>query len=338
MEINTEDYSYQEYCKLYNKSRRGKFKLVIHGTCSECGEQFTKRHVNEEGYYLCSRCLSIKTKIDKYGSLEEAEKHRMEKTKATNKKKYGCEFTFQAESVKEKIKSTLTERYGNGKEIINPSQIESVKEKVKKTNLEKYGTEYYLSSNDCKEKTKETSIKKYGCESPNSANIVKKHKKESCISRYGVDNPNKLQNVRNKVTSTCLSRYGRIWNVYKYYYDGLRFDSSWEVKLYIFLRDNNYNFVFHPTDKIREYYVGGQKHYYEPDFLIDNELYEVKGSHFFNENGELINIYKDKEIMLEKQKAMENVHVLTEDSELLKLAFEYFNTLKIDIKELKKKQ
>lgn len=337
MEINTKDYSYQEYLKLYNKARYRKSKLIIHGICKECGKAFTKSRVSEEGYYFCANCMSKHTKVNKYGSIENAEKLRLEKTRISNLEKYGCECPFQSETVKEKIKDTLTKKYGNGKKIENPSQIKEIKEKIKKTNLEKYGSEYYLASEDRKNKTKIVSLEKYGCESPNSSDIVKKHKKESYLKHYGVDNPNKVQEVREKIIDTCINKYGRIWNVYKYYYDGLRFDSSWEVKLYIFLKDKNYEFIYHPIDKIKDYYVDGKKHYYEPDFLINGELYEIKGSHFFNDNGELIDIYKDRKVLSEKQKAMEGVHILTENSELLKLAFEYFNTLNINIKELKKK-
>ena len=249
MEIKTNDYSYQEYIELYNKSRRENFKIMIRGVCEECSKEFTKKTAfREDSYYLCSACLTKKTIIKKYGSIENMKKQTMEKIRATNLKKYGCECSFQSEKVKDKIKETLTDRYGNETLIENPSQIKEIKEKIKKTNLERYGTEYYLGSKDCKEKTKNTSIKKYGVENPNSSDIVKKHKAESCLKLYGETNPNKCQSVRDKVTNTCLKRYGRIWNVYKYYYDGCKFDSSWEVKLYIFLKDHNYNFVFHPKD------------------------------------------------------------------------------------------
>lgn len=77
-------------------------------------------------------------------------------------------------------------------------------------------------------------------------------------------------------------------------------------------------------------------YFYEPDFLIEGQLYEVKGSHFFNEEGRLIDIYKDKSVMIEKQNAMKDVNIITEDSELLKNAFKYFDTLKIDIKDFRR--
>lgn len=336
MEIETKDYSYQEYVLLRNKARRENFKLIIHGVCRECNKDFVKMHTKEEGYYLCSKCLTKKKQIERYGSIENMQKHKMEKTRTTNLKKYGCECSFQNESVKDKIKKTLTERYGNGTLIKNASQIKEVKDKVKQTNLERYGSECYLGSEDCKEKTKKTSLEKYGVESPNKSDIVKQHKIESYLKKYGETNPNKCQDVRDKVVNTCLERYGRIWNVYKYYYDGCRFDSSWEVKLYIFLKDHNYNFVFHPKDMIKEYYINGKKHYYEPDFLIEGQLYEVKGSHFFNEDGQLIDVYKDKSVMIEKQNAMKDVNILTEESDLLKKAFNYFDTLKINLKDLRK--
>ena len=160
MEIKTNDYSYQEYIELYNKSRRENFKIMIRGVCEECSKEFTKKTAfREDSYYLCSACLAKKTIIKKYGSIENMKKQTMEKIRATNLKKYGCECSFQSEKVKDKIKETLTDRYGNGTLIENPSQIKEIKKKIKKTNLERYGTEYYLGSKDCKEKTKNTSIK-----------------------------------------------------------------------------------------------------------------------------------------------------------------------------------
>lgn len=57
---------------------------------------------------------------------------------------------------------------------------------------------------------------------------------------------------------------------------------------------------------------------------------------YFYEKGQLIDIYKDKSVMIEKQNAMKDVNIITEDSELLKEAFKYFDTLKIDIKDFRR--
>lgn len=38
-----------------------------------------------------------------------------------------------------------------------------------------------------------------------------------------------------------------------------------------------------------EYEYNNKKYKYYPDFLVNNELYEIKGDHFFDENNNYIN-------------------------------------------------
>jgi hypothetical protein len=52
------------------------------------------------------------------------------------------------------------EKYG----VVNPSQIPEVKEKIKNTCLEKYGNETFFGSEYATNKIKETCLKKYGVE------------------------------------------------------------------------------------------------------------------------------------------------------------------------------
>jgi hypothetical protein len=71
---------------------------------------------------------------------------------------------------------------------------------------------------------------------------------------------------------------------------------------------------------------------YEPDFLINGQLIEIKGDHFFNEKGELINPYNNK-LMIEKQNCMikNNVKILKKND--LIDAFEHFESKNYDIKD-----
>lgn len=94
------------------------------------------------------------TKIEKYGSLENAKNSRMLKFKETCLEKYGVETPLESESIKQKIKDSLKERYN----ISNVSQLPSHKEKVKNTIsqfLEKFEKE-----NNCTRYS--TLIEKYG--------------------------------------------------------------------------------------------------------------------------------------------------------------------------------
>ena len=66
-------------------------------------------------------------------------------------------------------------------------------------------------------------------------------------------------------------------------YPGLTFDSTWEVKVYEFCKDNNIPIEYSPTISYK-YMYDGQVWTYHPDFLINGKVYEIKGDHFFKYN------------------------------------------------------
>ena len=78
----------------------------------------------------------------------------------------------------------------------------------------------------------------------------------------------------------------------KYIYNNIKFDSSWELAYYIWLKDHNINFEYHTV--ILEYKVNDTTHFYYPDFKVNNELQEIKGTHFFDKDGQLIDPYSKK--------------------------------------------
>ena len=63
--------------------------------------------------------------------------------------------------------------------------------------------------------------------------------------------------------------------------DGITFDSSWELAVYIYLRDFGIPFEYHPDIefpyKINE--DDTKFHLYRPDFKVHDRLVEVKGNH-----------------------------------------------------------
>lgn len=58
-------------------------------------------------------------------------------------------------------------------------------------------------------------------------------------------------------------------------YPGITFDSTWEIKVYDFLMENNIEFQYHNVSIPYEY--TGKTHYYFPDFIVNGRIYEVKG-------------------------------------------------------------
>ena len=64
------------------------------------------------------------------------------------------------------------------------------------------------------------------------------------------------------------------------------------MAFYIWLNDNGYDFEYQP-DVVFEYEYAGKKHVYLPDFLVDGMFVELKGDHFFDESGKMINPFRD---------------------------------------------
>lgn len=104
---------------------------------------------------------AVQTKLERYG---DPHYNNQEKTKQTNLAKYGVENSFQAESVKEKIRCTCLEQYG----VKFPSQIKTrieksrltftsrtdeeklkTKQKTIITNYQRYGAAYFSQTKQC---------------------------------------------------------------------------------------------------------------------------------------------------------------------------------------------
>lgn len=165
------------------------------------------------------------------------------------------------------VKDTMLNRYG----VDNPAKIDDVKDKIKETCLDKYGVEYVTQTKAFKTKAVNT-----------------------WLDNYGVSNPNKVKSVRTKIKNTCLDRYG-----VEYYtqstecakhrksrvkYDGVWFDSKAELNYYKHCKANGQDVR---RADVRLTYIHDDKVcYYYPDFIVDRQLVEIKGDHFFRLNRE----------------------------------------------------
>lgn len=210
--------------------------------------------------------------------------------------KYGVSRPAQSDEVKEKTKETFKEHFG----VDNPQKNKEVREKTQKTNLKKYGKTCNLAVECFKEQKKETYIKNWGVDNPSKSEILKKKKEQTSLKNFG----------KPYYAQTSLSLSNR---KYVYEYDGLRFDSSWELAYYIYCVDKGV-----PIERVLNpipYGTMGKSYYYFPDFKVNgNQLVEIKGGHFFSENNELMNPFDKSEIAklknTAKQKCMEENNVL----------------------------
>ena len=92
---------------------------------------------------------------------------------------------------------------------------------------------------------------------------------------------------------------------FKYYFNGIVFDSSFEILYYLWMIKHNIDFNVHPSISF-EYIdpTNKQVHNYHPDFYRNDiqQYVEIKGEQFFDENGNMINPFNRDEDPLCKSK------------------------------------
>ena len=78
-----------------------------------------------------------------------------------------------------------------------------------------------------------------------------------------------------------------------YIYQDIYFDSFPELCLYMYCINNNIHIIREPVELSFEF-EGKISHYY-PDFLVENQLIEIKGDHFLTENNTWYNPFDHSE-------------------------------------------
>ena len=280
------------------------FELKL-GICPVCGKRCKFLKFNKGGYsetcsYVCGQ-LNPKTreKIEntsmmKYGVKNGGgSKQALEKSKQTSMEKYNVEFYSQTRECQEKIEQTNLEKYG----CKNVFQNEEIKDKIKETNLEKYGCEYPMQSKEIQEKSKQTNLENLGVEYTLQSKEIQEKSKQTNLEKYGSEYSSQSGEIKEKTKQTNLKKYGKEFYTQTHEchkkrrkrisYDNLTFDSSWEVKVYQYCKENNISCIYQPDIQF-VYEYQGKEHVYQPDFLINDKLYEVKGDQFF-EGDKMIN-------------------------------------------------
>lgn len=136
----------------------------------------------------------------------------------------------------------------------DPNYIKNILNKRYKTKQEKYGNPYFRNS---------------------------KKAKQTCFNKYGVESFAQTYEYHVKRQKSFYSKEYEI-----------EFDSKWEFLVYDFCKKHNFNVTYQPNIAF-EYFFENKTHIYKPDFLINNQLYEVKGDHFFKD-GKMICPFRNK--------------------------------------------
>lgn len=172
---------------------------------------------------------------------------------------------------KARYKQTCIKRFG----CENASQNEEIKGKKAHAALEKYGVKNPAQSSIVKKRIEQTSLERYGARCSFQAESIKEKSKKTLLKNYGVEHP-------------CQSRELRLKASQKYAFNGINFDSKPELAMYIYLLDSNADFEYQPDISFKYVYEGKTLHYF-PDFRIGSSFYEIKGRHFFKEDGTMQN-------------------------------------------------
>lgn len=258
-------------CVCGNKCKFVSLKLGYHTYCShQCQVKNTanKAKTTKELKYGKGNFWSD----DGKKRIAEANKHnketRVKKLKETNMKKYGAEWASQNETIKEKVASTNTSRYGN-RCALHGSNQSSTEEIFK----EKYGFNSPVKNDAVKNKIKSTNMTRYGVAWPWASKECIEKRKRNYFEKTGYNYPGQNPEVRRN-------------SIKHYEYDNQLFDSSWELAYFIWLKDHNIPFEYQCGELQYEY--NGQTKTYFPDFYVNGQYVEIKGPQFF-ENGKMIN-------------------------------------------------
>jgi len=160
--------------------------------CDYCGKIFSKEYKNfinqrEQSFTkkdCCSTCIPLKNKetnLVKYGCANPMDRDDVkDKLKSTILEKYGYEYLSQSPEIKKKISKTWQNK--------SKEEIKIINDKIIKTNIERYGHMYYLQTDEGKEKLKNTCLDRYGVEYPNQSEVIRKKYRDTCTDKYGVSN------------------------------------------------------------------------------------------------------------------------------------------------------
>lgn len=225
---------------------------------------------------------TIETNLKKYGETNPSKSQVIkDKIHTVTLQRYGVDNVMHDSKVKEKFQATLDAR--------TPEEQKQINEIRKQTCLSRYGVEHASENEDVRHRISQ-SHQNHTPEQVQASNMLRT---ETCLSRYGVTHVTQLPQVREKSRETCLSRYGipfpptDKFRRVTYQYNNITFDSSYELYYYIWAVENGHNIEKSVNKYLFE--VDGKEHYYFPDFTVDGVDIELKGEHFFDEEGNLIN-------------------------------------------------
>jgi hypothetical protein len=307
---------------LFYKSKPKQNRVKYKFKCSICGKISHKNLQCIKYPFICHKCsLSIAHKTEEYKKnyrdaliRNHGDEHynNHEQAMETYIKNHGG-IGFASKTVTKKIIKTMKKKHN----IKYALQSEEFVNKAKATRKDKYGDENYNNHEQACKTYKENTGYDYPAANPKVIKQIKETKKKL--------HSDENWNNREKAEQTCMDKWGvrhqmQVPSIAKktrkknFVYDGIRFDSNFEIKFYKFLKDNNIEFEYQPELNL-PYTLYEEQHTYNPDFKIGEQIIELKGLQFFENkdtNKRMINPYRNKkdtpEIIQYRNDLMEAKH------------------------------
>nr|DAO10770.1 MAG TPA: Putative modification methylase [Caudoviricetes sp.] len=195
--------------------------------------------------------------------------------------RFGVDNVMELKHYRDKISTSNTK---------TPEEQAVINEKRRNTCLERYGV-VNGGSTDFAQQLKRAAYNKLTLEQVEER---KQKRLNTCLERYGISYPMRAEEFRKR-SRAKLREYWQnsvsfnFRNIFQY--DEVFFDSSYELYYYIWAIEMGKS-IKRNTTKFK-YTVDGVDHCYVPDFVVDGEYVEIKGSQFINEEGDWCNPFTE---------------------------------------------
>lgn len=260
-----------------------------------------------------------KTKQKRYGNPFY---NNREKGKETVKKHIKENPNYYQE-ISEKCKKTKLELHGdpnyinsekrketwNQHKIDDPNFIKDRQDRIQKTTFERHGFVSPFELEETQIKSRQTMVERYGVEYSHQSAEIREKWADSVEKRLGVRHNWSDPKTRKALEQTNLEKYGTPYgrSKKKYRYEGIDFDTSFELIYFIYMKLQNKNIERNLSCSF-DYEYNGIFHRYFPDFKTDDGFVEMKGDQFFNDDGTMRNPWKEKDWTEEQKKESDAIY------------------------------
>lgn len=253
---------YNGFLEKCNKTKLERFGTLGISALPEIKEKLQREHLKKYGVIHSSKSDVVKTKIAK-----------------TNLERYGYTAAAKNEKVRKKLSIAMKANYAD------KEKHKQIIEKREKTSIQRYGYSSAIKSAEAKKRLSNIMIAHFS--NPKRKKEILEKREKTNIKKYGTKAATASKYIKNKIINTKLARYGIAGPIaFRYIYKDVKFDSSWELAFYCY--NLSLNKPIKRCTKFFEYEFENTSHLYFPDFEIENKIFEVKGNHFFNEDGLMI--------------------------------------------------